>query len=286
MNKKLLLSLLLGLSLAIALHAYRWPVPEASLAHGFGTFRHGLFMRGLEFDNQDGSVQAVGDGELVFACYDGKLPGGFPLPGQGLVAIAHRQDVLSVYSGLAVAPASALPELLYEGDVVGYTRHSQTQDAMLQLYFYDRQGAQFVNPLTLLPQLADTRPPQLRAAFLRSGEREIALDQARGIAQGQYSVLIDSLDLLPFSATMLPFSVSLLVNGVERQRYVYDAVQVSRGELMVSSGSARTQAVAFKQTGQIDLGRYLLASGTTVLSVIIRDFNNNRLERSWTVTVQ
>ncbi|HAP43269.1 MAG: hypothetical protein A2087_01760 [Spirochaetes bacterium GWD1_61_31] len=279
-----------GLGLAIlifiaAVHAYRWPVPEAAVRSGFATHPRQSFLRGLEYDNQGGRVQAVADGELLFYGNATALPGGFPVPDGSLLVVAHRQELLSVYTGLQLTPLEGLDAVIFEGDELG-TGEPSSATVLPGFFFYDRQAAQYVNPLALLPLPADNRPPQLRSIQLRSGSLTIPVEQARNIAQGSYAVLIEAVDASPLAANLAPFSIQLLINGNEVQRYQYDAVRVTAAGLELASSPNQQNSPLFSADGRIDLGTYLLASGTNVINLVLRDFNNNRLERSWTITVQ
>jgi len=283
--KKILLGIVVLLAAFTSLWAYRWPMPDAGLRFAFGTRRQAVFLRGLEFENQEGLVQAVADGELLFYANKASLPGGFPVPTGSLVAVAHQQAIISVYTGLKLESLDSLAETIYEGDTLG--RSDSRPDGNLTAFFlYDRKAGTFINPLSLLPQLNDTRPPQLRSLMLVSGSTLLPIEQARAVVQGQYRLVADAIDVLPTPVAAIPFSISLLINGVERQRFVYDSVQAVQGRLVLPSALNRQQSSLFTAAGHIDLGTYMLASGSTVISLVINDFNRNRLERSWTVTVQ
>lgn len=284
--KKILLVAAVFLAAFVSLPAYRWPMSDAGLRFAFGSRRQALFLRGFEFENQEGPVQAVADGELLFYAAASELPGAFPVPAGSLVALAHKQSIMSVYSGLRLENLASLTDVIYEGDLLGRSEVSPGA-AYTAFYLFDRKAGSFVNPLSLLPQLADTRPPQLRSVTLQgSGTAPIAIEQARGLVQGQYRLAADVIDVLPTPVSAIPFTVSLLINGLERQRFVYDAVQASQGRLVLPSTLNRQQNSFFTANGHIDLGSYMFVSGSTLVTLIVSDFNRNRLERSWTVTVQ
>ncbi|MBU0936296.1 MAG: hypothetical protein KKI09_13065 [Spirochaetes bacterium] len=279
--KRLLIAAGFLFFITVLVFAFRWPVPEIALRSTFAVAELGQNLRGLQFDNQDGGVQAISDGELLFHASGRSLPGNFPVPDGSMVALAHPRDILSVYTGIEQSLDEQLSGPVFEGDILGYSKPG----VPLKLFVFDRKAGLFINPLALLPQMADTRAPQLRALSLRLGGADIAADKAKAIAQGQYQLILDALDLLPVPAQALPFSIRLLLNGVERQRLVFDSIKAEKGSLVFPSMLNSQPAAVFTAEGFLNLGTYIFASGSTLVSISLQDYFGNRIERSWTVTV-
>jgi hypothetical protein len=135
--------------------------------------------------------------------------------------------------------------------------------------------------------LSDNRPPLLRGAALLAGDgRPLALDQARTAPQGSYRLALDVADAAPQNASFSPFDISLYLNGSEVQRYQFDALRARGGVLGLPTVLDRRNAPFWTADGRVDMGNYLVTSGTNVIGVVLRDFAQNRLERSWTVQVR
>lgn len=79
-----------------------WPADAGLFRFGFGSQRQG-FLKGVEFGLADSVVRISADGEPVFLAVD-RLPGGFPVPGKTMLAVAHNSGMMSIYTGLELAP--------------------------------------------------------------------------------------------------------------------------------------------------------------------------------------
>jgi len=285
-QKKIIIALLALVCIA-ALYAYTWPLSDGLLRFSFGANRNASFLRGVEFNVDDTVVQATSDGELLFAVDASALPHGFPVPGSSMVAIAHAQDIMSVYTGMEKATLSTYLLVVREGDILGrLAKNVKANDTEFMFYTYDISSRRFIHPFSIMPIVADTVSPAAKSLILKSGDREVPADQAKNIKQGSWEFLLDTEDSLKNGAKGIPFSVILSFDGAEQTRYGFDSVRAERGIPLYLSGSGKPGEEIIMIDGRLRLGTFNLAKGKIVVSLVVSDFAGNRREYSWPVTVQ
>ncbi len=285
--RKKTVSILFCLVSVVALYAYIWPLNVGLLRFVFGANRNASFLRGMEFALDDAVVLAASDGELLFAVDSASLPGGFPVPGSSMVALAHAQDIMSVYTGLEKGTVSTFLLVVREGDILGRLSKNTDEDRRgCMFYTYDLNSKRFIHPFSIMPIIVDTVAPVAKSLLLKAGNREIPVEQAKNIKQGSWEFLLDAEETLPNNAKGIPFSVILSFDGAEQTRYGFDSVGSERGIPLYLSGSSKPGEEVIMQDGKLRLGTFNLAKGKIVVSLAVNDFAGNRHEYSWPVTVQ
>ena len=103
---------------------------------------------------------------------------------------------------------------------------------------YDHRAGSWVNPLLVLPPLADDKPPVIRSLALSRADKVYVLGETASVPQGMYKVSVDVADPANSSWTvgpLAPYAIRISIDGVEAMKDVFDA---ARG-LMGSSCSSR-----------------------------------------------
>ncbi len=286
MLKKIIICLFC-LSGVAAIYAYIWPLNEKLIRFTFGANNNLPFLRGTEFIGDDTVIQAASDGELLFAVDAPILPCGFPVPGGSLLALAHTQEIMSVYTGMQPGTVSTYLSVVREGDILGrLSKSSNTSRPGFVFYTYDRSSRRFIHPFSIMPIITDTVSPVVKALVLKSESNEIHIEQAKSIKQGAWELLLDAEESLPNNSKGLPFYVILSFDGAEQTRYGFDSVGAERGIPLYLSGSDKAGVDVISEEGYLRLGTFNLARGKTVISLVLSDFAGNRREYSWPVTVQ
>ena len=237
-----------------------WPADAGLFRFGFGSQRQG-FLKGVEFGLTDSVARATTDGELVFLAND-SLPGGFPLPGRAMIAVAHDS-----------------------GDVLGYSRPA-TAGLGMSYYFYDAREQRFLNPVVALPALPDERPPVFRSAVLRMDGVDTPLESNRSLRQGNYELVIEIVDSTAAGGISPPYEIRVTIDGVERVRRVYDGAWAYAGKRLLFTASPVAESSHLLDDGRIRMGPFQLSRGRTVISLAAFDYAGNRREVSYSLLIQ
>ncbi len=283
------LALAAGAVLAIAAtaaFAFDWPDETGPYRYGFGTFRGG-FLLGSEYGAEEGLARAAADGELVFAASSPVLPGGYPLAGGSLAAIAHASDIVTLYSGLEPDSMAGYLRLVRKGDVLGKGLKAEAASGgrATVSYVFDAKERRYINPLIVLPARPDDKPPVIRSVALESDGGEQGLDRHATVRQGSYRVLVEAGDASPAGTFSAPYELRVLIDGSERTRIVYDAAWAMGGTRFLFGASSLRAEDCLTADGRLRLGPYSLARGKVVVTVAATDFSGNKRELTYQVSV-
>lgn len=263
----------------VSVFAFQWPAPLSTMKYGFGSYRGG-FLKGAEF--APGPMTACAPGEIVFHAETPSLPGAYPLAGGGMLALMHHSDLMSVYVGLS-------PHISENGMVVEvgqFVGSSSDAGRGTRLYVLDTRERRMVNPLAVMDQSEDDKAPVLLSAALSREAVEMPLSSAKEIAQGNWYLLLDAVDVSPPGLDWPAFSLRVLVNGSERASAVYDAAWASQGVSRLFSRTNLVEEDCILADGRIRFGPLALPRGKVAISVIAQDYAGNTREASWTLSVQ
>jgi hypothetical protein len=153
---------------------------------------------------------------------------------------------------------------------------------------YDGETGSFVNPLTLLPPVADRAAPVVKGISLRTGDRIVDLEPGAVVPSGQAEVLVEAYDVredVPFLWTLAPYSISLALNGAEVSRIAFEALQVKEGRMLLA-GTALSASEVYASDRLYRLGTVDLRGGESHLLAVARDFAGNEGSREVFFTVR
>jgi len=265
--------------------AFDWPLPPEAIRYGFGAFRDG-FLRGVELGATDGVVRAPEDGELTFMAVGATLPGGFPIPANSLVSIAHGSDVMTVYTGMEASSISRYLKTIARGVVLGRAAYTRESGRGAVFYTFDSRERRYINPLILMPAVNDGKPPVIKSFSLASGKSEIVVEQPRVVRQGTYFLVIDAYDLSPGGFQSAPYSIKVYVDGTEYAAIAYDAAWTKAGISTLFGSVAVQESQYLGSDGRSRFGPLTLPSGKAVVSIFVVDYFGNRREQTYSFTVQ
>ena len=273
---------------AFAAAAFDWPADGGAYRYGFGSWRGG-FLRGAEFGAADGLVTAPAEGDLVFAASGRRLANGFPVPGGSVMALAHSGGIMTVYSGFRGGSMSTYLKSVRAGDVLGRSAAADGGRG-LTLHVIDAEKRRFVNPLVVMSDVADAKPPTFGGVSLRAGSREILLGSGQDVDQGSWEVLVDVSDPspagAPFGERSAPYEFRLVLDGSEKASAVFDAAWAESGRPLLFTAGAVDERAFFDADGRIRLGPFSLARGKVVMALTAVDFEGNRRDVSFSIPVR
>ena len=266
-----------------------WPVEKKIVTGTFGEDRGDHFHNGLDIGGGEQEVHPVLAGELVFRYDENDDYTSLPRGVGTFVVLHHAQDILSVYCHLAsgtLGPVRARYAPRDRVGMLGDTGHAEGKH--LHFTVYDEENGSAVNPLSLLPPLADTQPPVIKRVLLAAGNQMKPLENGMTVPQGRAEILAEAYDLredVRFHWSLAPFSTSLGLDGKEIGKIVFDALEVSEGRMAVGA-SRLTRANVYTADGLLRCGVVELRPGASRLRLSVRDFAGNETVREIALTVQ
>jgi hypothetical protein len=272
---------------AASAFALDWPLSPPRLAATFGTFAKGRLVSGIALAAEDGQVRAAEDGELSFVVDESSRRGTLPMPLGSFVVIEHQRGMAGLYSHLA--PGSLTPGLKTpkQGEVLGKPGASGWIEGPGILFqVFDRRSSSWVNPLLILPPLADDKPPVIRSLALSHADKAYILGQTASLPQATYKISVDVADPAdaPWTvAALAPYGIRLSIDGTEVAKEVFDVIKGEGGELLLFSLPSSKLRTA---EGRYTLAERLFTRGRTSLEVRVEDVAGNQRSASWTIAVE
>ena len=266
------------LGAALPSSALDWPVARRIVTGTFGEDRGDHFHAGIDIGGGAQEVYPVLPGELVFRYEDGVSYTTVPRGTGSFVALRHAQDIVTVYAHLDTASLGPFTARYATTDRIGVIGDSGHADGKhLHFGVFDIDAGSAINPLTLLPPIADTQPPVVRRIVLAAGDTQQTLDDGSSVASGKYDVLAEVFDLredVRYHAEIAPYSTSLSLDGRETNRVVFDSLQVEDGKEIIGSVKL-ARADLYRSGGLVYCGTVTLRAGQSTLRLAARDFAGN-----------
>jgi hypothetical protein len=267
-----------------------WPVADPRIAATFGTPSTARLVAGILLAADSGSVRALGSGELVYEVEEGMHPAGLPTALGSFVVFDHGNGMTAVYANLEPDATGRRLREARPGAILGAVGESGWIGGRgMLLQIFDREQGAWINPLLVLPPLADRDPPVIRSVALTRAGRTWVLGEARSIVQGRYSIEIDSVDRTDATWTagpIAPFSMRISVDGVEVAREIFDVARGFEGSLNFFSQSPKPQSLLRTPDGRYSIAERLFTQGKTTIEAIAEDTAGNRRSASWTIIVE
>ncbi len=281
MRRALLVALVAAAGTAVATGEWAWPVENVVVARTFGQYVDGEPLRAMDLGGTDHEVFAVADGTVV-AVFG---PAGRPTDPLGYsVAIVHDSGLRSMYAHLARLPRVRLGERVsirtpighYSG-VAGRTGLSDL-DA-LRFSVYDPAIESYINPLTLLPPLADTIRPAVRAVYAVSDGRTFDLLASNELPPGAYDLLVDAVDRVGGARAPLVgvYSLSAAIPGSDSRRIRFDALRHGDPPLLLPD---RAPLPVHGRDGLLRVARLQVSDAPITVAITARDYSGNTTVRT------
>jgi hypothetical protein len=269
--------------------ALDWPLSPPRLAATFGTPAAGRLESGVCLASEDGLVRASEAGELSFCLEEGSHPAGLPTPLGSFVVVEHKGGMAAVYAHLERGTASSR-NAVDAGSTLGKAGSTGWTEGKGVLFeVFDRKEGNWVNPLLVLPPLADDKAPIIRSLALSRGGSTLVLATQSRVPQGSYVISADVADPAdsPWTAGPLaPYEIRLSIDGVEAARKVFDVARGAGGELEFFSRERSPMSGLRTAEGRWILAERLLSRGRVSFDLSVGDAAGNKRSSSWTIFVE
>ena len=276
--------------------AFEWPLAEPQILRGFAERQADHLLSGIVLLSQSPQVRPIAQGELIFQYRQDSDYSSLPRGVGDFLVLEHSGNMRSLYGHLRSEEMPALPEEPRQGrdafhyelnQVMGLTGATGAATGQqLFLSIMDTEASSMLNPLLVLPPLADTQLPAIRAVSLINGQTEVSLTPGLRVPAGRYDVAVDAHDLrggVAFAAPFAPYRIELFLNGVQQSRITFDGLATRQGQRVLTSHGASGTGVPLERLyagALIVAGNANLAAGEVRVLVLVADYAGNEATMS------
>jgi Peptidase family M23 len=280
---------LFALAVTLPSAALDWPVDKKIIIGTFGEDHGGHFFDGLDVGGGPQAVRAVLPGELVFRYDEGEDYSSLPRGLGSFVVLHHEGKIETIFCNLKKGSLGPVQTRYAAGDPIGTSGDTGFSDGVhLHFSLYDEETASFVNPLSLLPPVADSQPPVIKQILVSENGAPAPLANGATVPAGQASILAQAYDLrqdVKFQWPLGLYGVRLDLDGKEVSRVVFDSLQVTGGH-MVLGGAKLALPKVYTTDGMLVCGSVQLRPGNSHLILSVRDFAGNETTKEISFTVR
>jgi hypothetical protein len=269
--------------------ALDWPVDRKIIVGTFGQDQGGQFFDGIDIGGGPQAVRAVLPGELVFRFDEGEDYSSLPRGLGSFVVLHHEGKIETISCNLKKGSLGPVQAKYAAGDPVGTSGDTGFSDGVhLHFSLYDEETASFVNPLSLLPPVADAQPPVIKQVFVSENDILTPLANGAAVPPGQALIIAQAYDLrqdVRFQWPLGLYGLHLDLDGKEVSRTVFDSLQVVEGR-MVMGGVKLAFRKVYTPDGVLVCGAVQLRPGNSHLILSVRDFAGNETTKEISFTVR
>lgn len=291
MRKAIVLAALVAVGVQAG--AWEWPVKDATLAADFAADWHGSFLAGIYVRSTEVLVRAVHGGELVFySAGQRRDHRAFPMTRNGLLVVSHDNGLRSSYLGLQsdsvrdfAAKSGAGNYAVKQNEIIGMMpAKADGSPEPLFIQIADTRLGGLINPLAVLPRLADERPPAIAGVeYVVEGGGRLAMRDRAEIQGGKFQLYVQARDAygLQGRGTLigLPQDIKVLLNGVLQYDSSKQALYMrpdNTRELTLSRNPFGSFSALHPQDNFLYMGEYQLSDGVNRLEIRTADLQGNR----------
>ncbi len=273
-------------------------VPSAGIIVDFGIPKRfgstgGSYLgSGAQVQSRTLDVPASGEGVLLFSQQKKLLETGFPHSGDNLIALAHGNGFVSVYSSPTLSFSEEMKKnVIARDERIGTIGAANgTSDAYFYLRIVDTRSRLLVNPALFTSTMVDRAAPRIEEVSLIRDGFQLKAEPARRVLQrliqGDYRLAVRLGD---------PSYAGGVVSGLFRIKIVLDGQVVADRKFDSAQnadeglGFLSLPAPSFKladRDGRFLLGSQFLARGNHSLELTVYDFNSNAGSFTWRFIVE
>ena len=275
MNRDRLVLILCVISLSFFNTSFRWPLDNLTVTSTFGESRWDHFHDGMDVISALNRVYPVTKGSMVYYWSRSR----FPLdnyPGMGnFVIIDHGNSILGVYGHLA--DGGIVKESYLETDeigIIGNTGHSMAPH--LHFSLLNMKEEKSINPLILLPQVPDDKPPAHLETFFKIGERYIPIRPKTNYRiTRHHPVLMEIRDTISGRERLGVYRLTVHFNEKQILDALFSEI-CSRKNFLTIQGLSSDDLFDEKGYYRVSGIRYI--EGENRLKIVALDYLGNRLE--------
>jgi peptidase, M23 family len=235
---------------------------------------------GITFGNVN-VVQASDTGEkiLVIEKYDSLND--FPSALGNAVVLKHGNGFQTVYGNLDSVQALEQKISFLKNENIGHTELTngeKKKPLIFKVIDVNAKTKNFVNPVLMLPEIADAKKCEIKNVFLIDASGKKTLLTTRGnVASGKYKLFVECFDTVNnLQAHLSPFELNANLNGNNIANVILQTLHVQNGTMYVKDNFSIAQL--YQRNNAFYLCDVSLSYGNAKLNIRVRDYNNNAVE--------
>lgn len=270
--------------------ALEWPVQHGILTATFGENRWGHFHDGIDIGGGGQAIHPAADGKVLYTYDEGSDPRALPTGLGSFMVIQHDKQFRTLYAHMQRGSVLRDKPEVTTAEVIGI--EGDTGDSLgrhLHFEVIDREKGEVINPLTLLPLLADTRRPIIVSVSIERNKKLIRLSSAPILDGGEVALIVNAYDpsqYVSYFDPMAPYEIEASLNGRELFNVTYNALKDKNGERYLAPSDSRTFDNYYVSRWGVRLGSFRLSSGAARLTVTVRDIVGNESVETFDIVVR
>jgi hypothetical protein len=276
------------------LPAIDWPVDQIVLTATFGEHRGNHFHGGIDMGGGEQPIYPISPGEVVFSYRETEDYTSLPTGLGNFLVLQHQGGIQSLYAHLAEGSLNPKRRNYDRSQALGTVGSSgYSSGKHLHLTIIDTEMSTIINPLLLLPPLADGQAPEIKEVYLQSGQEQIILENGMSLtrSEGQlFATVYDLREDVTYLWKLAPYKVFLSQDGREITSFTFDSLysaSTAAGEAknLILMNTERDFTDVYESAWRLSLGEISLVPGETTLTVFAADFAGNESSKELTLTV-
>jgi murein DD-endopeptidase MepM/ murein hydrolase activator NlpD len=276
MKTTVLMIILMAFSVALGF-PFDWPMEGPRIISTFGENHGGNFNTAITLLGEGGRVRAADAGEVVFSAVADEY--GLPSGIGNFAVVEHAGGLKTVYGHLKEESIRTLPGNIEAKQTLGRVGDSGwTYGNQLRFTVLDTDFKQIVNPLLLLPSIADTFGPVLERLELLSEGKRIPVEDDITVPSGRYTVTVTAYDRSEYSRVWSPmsvYSITMFVNGLQAFAVKLEALKETEDTLVLTNSGGLTCGDLYRGMDRLALTEIDLLEGRSSIELIARDYAGN-----------
>lgn len=262
--------------------SFDWPVEKGILTSTYCESRADHFHDGIDIVSPNDAIYASKPGRLIYM-WDKSL---FPeehYPGGGNYKILSHNNEYSIYMHLK--DGAELKKDYNEKDIIGYignSGHSFAKHLHFSLLQRDTRSSQ--NPLAVMPQYHDTRPPAIDGICLNiDGNYFHINNKSKFRLTRHYPLLIKIIDSVTGKEKLGIYSLKVIINNTEALDINFDTLDYAEKGLSVNG---LVFDDVFDDGGYYKVKNVDYRHGTNNVYIFARDYAGNESVKQYTFDVK
>ncbi|MCL2705772.1 MAG: M23 family metallopeptidase [Spirochaetaceae bacterium] len=275
---------------SVLLFSLQWPVENPVVKANFGEKAGSYYNTGIDILSEKPDVFAVDKGEIVYYQEENNHFSALPSGLGNFIVIEHDRLLRTTYGHLDDNSIAKEKIKVAAGEVIGKIGDSGSSNGRyLHFELVDREFSELINPLILLPAIADKNKPIIKEVFIKnSGATQYkTLQNNEEIKAGKYdlsAVIYDFGEKINYFYQIAPYSIKVYINGEEFLSILYNSIKKSGNHLVLSSNNRNVKDYYIdNENWQIYLGQIDFKPGLTRIEISVSDFKGNEFIKEFKI---
>ncbi len=264
------------------LQAFEWPQEPIQAQSHFSEMRGDGFNTSFAF-SAPGEVSVAEEGQIVMTINNNQSNmGWFESPLGNTVIVAHKNDMLSVYSNLINVRVNESKRDVHIGDIIGVSGQSAWMQGNEGLGFQiiDTKMKTLINPAVLMQEVSQSSRVSVQGttAINRSGE-QFSLYNGASLRAGVYTLYMERPE------TGMIHTCSVTLNGEIKETTSYDTIGQVDSSLVVYGNKSYRYDEIYPEENMMRLAELLLSRGTNAIEISLSNAGGTQSYARYRISV-